>query len=209
MFFFCLMAINAIAQDVYAFDYYTVYEYSKKKNSKSKSRELTYSDSKNPNVHFIVLEDDGKVFFNYLVDNSKKLSYVFAPLPSLMNNEKKELKFEKTVPFNIRSDKKNVYDIVRKADTTRIIRYKDQRKKKIVNECVVATVPTEITPFQRYNFFPFRNPLFLGRFAYDNPELITFCYFVENGKKVHFRNLKEIKQTNFTVTVPKQENAKK
>lgn len=205
--FFLCAPINTKAQ-VYTFDYYTLYEYTKSENSKEKSFELTYSNSKNFDYHLIVLVNSGKVNSNHLIDYSRKISYLFEPVDSIANIPKTALRYEKSLPFNIKTQKNNVYDILQKSDTIKITRYRNTKKKKIINECIVTTIPTEITKNSRYNFFPFRNPLLIERFEYDNPDLVQYSYFIENEKKVHFRKLLEIMQTNFKITIPNQDNTK-
>ena len=205
--FFLGAPINIKAQ-VYTFDYYTLYEYTKSENSKEKSFELTYSNSKKSDYHLIVLINSGKVTSNNLVDYSRKISYLFQPVDSIANIPKTALRYEKSLPFNIKTQKSNVYDILQMSDTIKITRYRNAKKKNIINECIITTIPTEITKNSRYNFFPFRNPLLIERIEYDNPDLVQYSYFIENEKKVHFRKLLEIMQTNFKITIPNQDNTK-
>lgn len=208
--FFFLISGAAWCQHTYVFDYCTLYEYTKNEKGKDRSYELTFSNSLDPNIHFIVLEEDAKVFTGYIVDYTNKMYYEFDNLASLATVEKTVPHLSKSAPLNLDYCKqaRNFYEFTG-SDTIHIKRYKKADKKKLINECVVVVVPTPVTKLQRYNFGPFRNPLFCGKFDFSSEGLIEHCYFVENGKKKHIRKLQQIKTTNFTVTVPKPDNTKK
>ncbi|NUY82669.1 hypothetical protein HUK80_17320 [Flavobacterium sp. MAH-1] len=206
-----LMSLASWSQKTYVFDYSTLYEYTKDGKEKQLSHELTFSNSLDPDVHLIVLEEKGEVFKTYLVDKKNNIYYEFENPSSLSEAENAKLKFQKSseLNFDMCKEKSDFYEFSTKSDTIHLKRFKDSEKKKPINECVVAIAPTSITKSQKFNFGPFRNPLWCGKFNFDSEGLITYCYFIEKGKKVHFRKLQQIKQTNFTVTVPNSGNTKK
>ncbi len=198
---FCFLPFMVSSQNSHVFDYYTMYEYAKTLQDKASSYELTFSNSKDPKYHLFMVKTADKDTHTFLIDNHRHISYTLDNI-ALADIGKKEFTVMHSQPFNIKIETKNVFEVVKDGDTTRIFRYKNAFRKKLLDECTMVTVPNDITDLQRYNFGPLRNFMLINRFKFDDTGLILYSHFRKKDKKQHIRKLTEIKKTNITITLP-------
>jgi hypothetical protein len=206
-FFYCLISFS---QEVYNFDYYTEYEFkASMSDSLNTIREITYSNSNNNNYLLKLILKKDTVFSANLIDYSKQKMITYKDA-FFINNINDVNLFKKSILSDYsleecKNSKKNYYEINYYIQNGKnwfhIIRFKNNKKKKIINESFYETTPSEITKNQQYNFGILATPLWCEKFTLKNNQIITNSYFIEKGEKMYFRNLIKIKKTDFTINI--------
>jgi hypothetical protein len=206
--------LYVFSQAKYSFDYFTVYEYKKDSLDKNLDKDIYYSNSKDNNYLLSILMKKDTVFSATLIDYSKELMFIYKDGTYKNNiNDIKLFKQCDVKKYNLeycKNSKKSFYEInydtIAANKIININRYKNSKKKKIINQSFYQTIPTKISDSQHYNFGILFGPLWCNKFTLNNKELIINSYFIEEGKKIHFRKLLSIEKTDFILTVSKENN---
>ena len=98
------------------------------------------------------------------------------------------------------------YDTIGNKKIICINRFKNSKKKKLINQSFFETTPTKISDNQHYNFGILVSSLWCNKFVLNNKELIKYSYFIENNKKSHLRKLLSIEKTDFNLNVSTNNN---
>lgn len=214
LFFILTFCQKTFSQEKYNFDYYTIYEYKLNKKDSISDKIFTFSNSINSDYHLeIVIKKNNNVSYVSLFDFKNRLHYVFPNFTIddinkgdfLKNSTYSKLNFDPFINNHYR-----YYDIAyHQNNDVQIIdikQYKNTRKKKLVNECILETKTTEVTKLQHFNFYLLRIPLWCQKFILNNTGVITKASFIENDKKTYTINLIEIKKTELTLNVTTKNN---
>ena len=210
--FFSFIMMQSFAQAIpekYNFDYFTVYDYKKsEKETLVSTKELNYSNSKDSSYVLQVRLENNIATKIVLVDFKNLKTYEFEENKNVTDySDVGFLKVKTNYDYSLKSclkKTKTVYAVDYKNQSSGSIvinLFKNHDRKKVVNECFLETMPSEIATNQHYNFSPLINPLWCNKFVLKNKEVIKSSYFVSKGKKEHIRKLEEISKIEFTVKV--------
>lgn len=205
-----ILSLNSFSQEKklsYYFDYYTVYEYKKedKKNSET-AKNIYFSNSKDSTFILSVTIKDN-IVTNAAILDYKNLKITIFKDERILNNYNDVRLFNNasTTDYNLdicRSKTNYFYEINdREGFSHSIKKYKNSKKKKIVDEFIYETKVSDINTNHNYNFGQFVNPLWCWKITLTNKDLITNSYFLIKGKKKHLRKLEEFTKTDFTITI--------
>lgn len=202
------------SQEKYSFDYYTVYEYKKDSLDNNLDKDIYYSNSKDNSYLLSILMKKDTVFSATLFDYSKELMFIYKD--GSYKNSINDIKLFKQCDarkYNLeycKNSKNSFYEIkydsIADIKTISINRYKNGKKKSVINQSFYQTIPTKISDNQHYNFGILFGPLWCNKFTLNNKGLIYNSYFIEKSKKIHFRKLLSIEKTDFILTVSKENN---
>lgn len=217
VFFLIVFSLNSFSQEKklsYHFDYYSVYEFNKEGKDNLKSiKELYFSNSKDSTFILEVSLENEVVKRAALLDFSNLKITIFKDERNLNNyNDVRLFNQASTTDYNLdncRNTSNYFYEINYDSPSVgfiSIVKYKNSKKKNIVDEFVVQTKPSEIAKNQHYNFGPFANPLWCWKFALKNKDIIIDSYVLTKGKKKYFRKLLEITKTDFTINIDSTKN---
>lgn len=216
VFFILLFFLNLIAfcQESYHFDYFTVYEYKKDSLDNNSNKDIYYSNSKDKNYLLSIIMKKDTIFSATLIDYSNELIFIYKD--DFNKNKINDISLFKSYTLNkysLEYFKKSHnsfyeinYDTIGNKKIICINRFKNSKKKKLINQSFLETTPTKISDNQHYNFGILVSPLWCNKFVLNNKELITYSYFIENNKKLHLRKLLSIEKTDFNLNVSTNNN---
>lgn len=194
--------MNVFAQKNYFFDYSSTYEYKVHETDSSNTKITILANSLTEDYLLKIIEEKGVLNYCYLIDFSenKKARIHNFNLELNLNNQ---LSIDTFNPLEIKNcdDYTNKYTIdyieVKGVKAIRIRRYKNKKKKKIINESIFFTKPSSNIKNQQFSFPPLIFPLRCEKFKLQTNEVITEVNFIEENKNIYFYKLLEIKFIDF------------
>ena len=150
---FLLFRLGVYAQREYKFDYFTVYEYKKHQNdSLITSQEITYSNSKNPSYNLFILIKKDTVYHAKICDYLNEKLFIYKDKEHTNNlNEASLFKIANSYNYDLNYCKQRgkshyqiAYNVENENKIINIKRYKNKRKKLLVNESFFITTPSDI-----------------------------------------------------------------
>lgn len=206
--------LNAISQEKYHFDYYTIYDYKKDPFDTSAKKEIYYSNSKDSTFILVIFSEKNSTKSVEIIDFKNQKKIIYKDSTFNVGAEDQEIfkkyyscKYSLDYCREIKTSKYDiVYSNVENKKIFNIKRFKNNSRNKLINESFFETEPTTITKNQHYNFCRLTMPLWCNKFIIKNNELINYSYFIEKNKKVHIRQLEKIDTINFDLeTIPTKE----
>ncbi len=183
----------------------STYEYRVHENDALSEKIIVLGNSKTENYVLRIIIKDNKISYESIIDFTKNEDF---PIHNL--NESLEIN-------NLVVDKGHLLDVKKCDDRTneyvveyttvgdvkaiKIIRYKNKKRKKIINECIIYTKPSETTKNHHFSFPQLMFPLRCGKFKLENEELLSQVKFIENNKEVHFYKLIDFKSIDLKIKI--------
>jgi hypothetical protein len=211
-FIFFILCFNSYSQKMeelnYSFDYFTIYSFKENlSDTLNNTKEIYFSNSKDSSYILFVTTSKDTISRAILTDykNKRKLFYKDHIYPNKINDIKlfNSATYVKYDLDHCIKAKNSVYTIeyssIDNKNLIKITRFKNKRRKKIINESFFETTPSEITKNQHYNLGILATSLWCEKFILKNNEIITNSYFIEKGEKKYFRKLLQIEKTDFTI----------
>ena len=207
---FILLFINQnfYSQEKYFFDYYSAYKYQKKETDSKSKNEITFSNSKNTDYYLTATINENIISNIQLVDHKNKKMYMFDDFN--LNETNKDVVFKNSKSYNLlyNSCKKSSEIIYKIEDANAsekhlfsIKQFKNTSKLPFLREVFFETKSSDTFKNQHYNVPGLIIPLWCGKFQLNNEEVITKYYFLENNKIINIRELVEIKNNEFSITI--------
>jgi hypothetical protein len=194
------------SQEKYHFDYYTSYDYQEKENYKVSYSEITFSNSGDTEYYLSAKIKHDSVFDIRLIDHRKGILFYFKNFLSKEKYTDSLFQVSKSQKVNYDyclKEKTSFYEVNYNSNlgenTINIKQFRNSKKSRLINESFFETKFNEISKNQHYNFPILISPLWCNKFELVNDKIITKSYFIQNNKKLHIRNLKEIQKTDFTL----------
>ena len=186
----------------------SIYEYRLHENDTSSSKIITAGSSSTEDYVLRILIENNKIRYESIIDFVKNedfqihnISEELAINGSLTVDKGRPLD---VIDCNNYTNKYNVeYVKVNGVNVIKITRYKNKKKNKVINECIIYTKPTNITKNQHFSFPQLIFPLRCAKFKLENEEIFSEVNFIEDNKELHFYKLTEFKSIDLTITVEK------
>lgn len=207
---FILLFINQnfYSQEKYFFDYYSVYKYHKNENDSKSINQITFSNSKNTEYYLTATINGNAISNVSLVDHKNKKMYRFNDCNVDEINKESIFKDSKSndMSFNSCENKSKIIYKIEDANASEkhlfsIKQFKNTSKLPFLREVFFETKSSDTFKNQHYNVPGLIIPLWCGKFQLNNKEVITKYYFLENNKIINIRELVEIKNNEFSITI--------
>ena len=216
LFLFTVVAFSQSKKIEYHFDYYTVYEFKNDENDTSKSvKEIYFSNSKDSTMLLFVVLENEAVKRAFLTDYTNNKVAIFKDKLNVTNYTDVRIfnqvaTSDISLDYCIKNTKYNYHYEVNYNDSKNnsfsITKYKNSKKKKIVDVFVAETSISKISLFKKYNYGGLFGPLWCKKFTLMNNDIINNSYFLIKGKKKYLRKLLEINTTDFTINIDTTNN---
>lgn len=210
-----IFGIDALSQQSFVFDYYTVYEYKENEEAKDNCLEYTFSNSQNNTLKLLFGVRDNKFTGDVkLYDYKEKYEYTFEldgqpfeginSLNSLLKTYQKRNKIFYTKNFAFYS---TAYEIEQLEDSFVIKSFVKKRFKKNpeVSEMVFYTKPSQEIKNQIYNTY-LSYVLNAKHLEFNTDQLITYYYVLDQTtkEKKNIRILKDLQKTDLNIDTTKK-----
>lgn len=200
-----LILCHSIYCQEYQFDYMSTYDYRLNEKDKAVEKFIFLANSKTEDYLLRVLIKNDSIKYSSLIDFSKNMEYQIGnfklDIESINNIEIVKIKPLKVEHCDDYTNKYNVeYVNINGVDVIKIKRYKNKRKTKLINECVLYTKKSDIKN-QYYSFPPLIFPLHCDKFKLETDKIITEGNFLEDDKEFHFYKLIDIKQVDLKIKI--------
>ncbi|MEY2630784.1 MAG: hypothetical protein RLZZ469_1681 [Bacteroidota bacterium] len=195
---------HTIFSQEYHFDYGSTYEYHQQENDTLKEKIITLGNSTTEDYILRIYIKNDKIRYASIIDFTKNEDFEIHNI-----NEKLEidnsLVIQKGRPLKIINceDYTNKYNVeyvkVNGVKVIKIKRYTNKKKKKIINECIIYTKPTNITKNQHFSFPQLIFPLRCAKFKLENEDLFSEVNFIDDNKELHFYKLIDFRAIDFKI----------
>ncbi|NNT71771.1 hypothetical protein HKT18_06015 [Flavobacterium sp. IMCC34852] len=196
---------NVFSQE-YHFDYMSTYEYRQHENDTLSQKIITLGNSATEDYVLRILIKNNKIWYESIIDFVKKEDFQIHNI-----NEKLEVdnslvvdkgKALEIIDCENYTNKYNVeYVTINGVKVIKITRYKNKKKKKVINECIIYTKPTNVTKNQHFSFPRLIFPLRCAKFKLENEDLFSEVNFIEDNKELHFYKLIDFKTIDFKIKI--------
>ena len=206
--FFLFSNLVVFSQEKYYFDYYSVYKYQKNETDTKSRNEITFSNSKNTEYYLTATINGNAISKVRLVDHKNKKSYSFHDFNLDGINKDSIFKESKSydVSFSSCENKSKILYKIEDANASEkhqfsIREFKNNAKSPLIREVFFETKSSNQFNNQHYNVPGLITPMWCGKFQLNNNEVITKYYFLENNKIKNTRELVEIINIEFSITI--------
>ena len=100
-----------------------------------------------------------------------------------------------------KNKKSNYYLLEDLGDIFTITRFKNIKKKKVINKCYMKIVDSEFCENNFWNLQFLINPLSCGKFSINKKGIVLDSYFMIDNKKKYIRKFLKIKGSDLTITI--------
>ena len=194
---------NVFCQEYY-FDYKSTYEYRLHENDTVFSKIITLGNSATEDYVLRILIENNKIRYESIIDFIKNEDFQIHNISEELEISG-NLTIDKGRPLDVincdnYTNKYNVeYVKVNGVKVIKITRYKNKKKKKVINECIIYTKPTDITKNQHFSFPQLIFPLRCNKFKLENEDVFSEVNFIEDNKELSFYKLVDFKQIDFSI----------
>lgn len=202
LYFFCQ---NINCQE-YHFDYMSTYEYRLHENDTVSGKFIILGNSTSENYVLRILIENNKIRYESIIDFTKNKDFQIHNISeeldisgSLLVDKGRQLDVidcdNYTNKYNVEYENDNGVKVIK------ITRFKNKKKTKIINECIIYTKPTNITKNQHFCFPQLIFPLRCNKFKLQNEDVFSDVNFIENNKELHFYKLTDFKSIDFNIKI--------
>ena len=184
----------------------STYEYRLHENDTITKKFITLGNSKTEDYVLRILIENNKIRYESIIDFAKNEDFqIHNLIEELAING--SIAVDKGHPLEVIDcenyiNKYNVeYIKVNGLKVIKITRYKNKKKNKVINECIIYTKPTNITKNQHFSFPPLVFPLRCNKFKLENEDVISDVNFIENNEELHFYKLTDFKSIDFSIKI--------
>lgn len=187
----------------YHFDYMSTYDYRLHEKDSVVHKFVILANSETNDYLLRAHTVNATIKDCQLFDFSKKTQYKIDNFKqSIEANEKLQMGTSQAIKPLHCDDFTNKYIVenvnIDGVDVIKIKRYKNNKKKKLINECILHTKKSEIKN-QHHSFPTLIFPLYCNKFKLETDEVITDGSFFEDGKELHFYKLISFKKIDFKI----------